>query len=454
MSSESGDSAAPVLAPVGWAVSAPAPTPPRERPAAVVAPRTPGGAVRHVAVVDGLRGIAILLVVLFHYWQLSFWVIPLPGLPQQDNLEFIQSAGYLGVELFFFISAFCLFYPHAKAMFGQGSVPTLKHFYYRRAIKIVPSYLLALLIFGVFFSDLYPVAYKHGVLADLGLHLVFLHDLLPETRSSFDGVLWSLAVEVQFYYVFPLFAKAFRRFSWLTAAAMVVIAVLFRSWARHQPLEDFAQWDSLLPGFLDLFAFGMLAAYLLVWICQRPVAARQLRYAFTVLAVAGFVTLLMMFRWAYDVRYDGPPPEVWQSINRQYLGLLFLCITVASTLAIDLWRKLVAHRMLLFLSTISYNLYIWHQAIGRLIRDRHWWTADTPTPMDDPHWRWTYMVVAVTASVIVASLITYGFERPLLQLGVRGAIRAWRVKLAALQGAARQSRPGHLRSGRAPSQHP
>jgi peptidoglycan/LPS O-acetylase OafA/YrhL len=98
-----------------------------------------------------------------------------------------------------------------------------------------------------------------------------------------------------------------------------------------------------------------------------------------------------------------------------------------------MWRKVLANRVLLFLSTISYNLYIWHQAIGRMIRDRHWWKADTPTPMYDPQWRWTYMIVAVTASILVASLITYGFERPLLRRGVRGAIRASLAKLTAVR---------------------
>ncbi len=191
MPTELGDSATPVLDPVESQASAPLPEEPTKGSALVAAPRIPSGAAWHVQVVDGLRGITILLVLLFHYWQLSRWVIPIRGLPQQYNLEFVQYGGYLGVELFFFISAFCLFYPHAKAMFGAGQVPTLKHFYYRRAIKIVPSYLLALFIFGVFFSSLYPVTYKHGVLTDLGLHLTFLHNLLPETRSSFDGVLWA-----------------------------------------------------------------------------------------------------------------------------------------------------------------------------------------------------------------------------------------------------------------------
>lgn len=129
---ELGDSATPVLDPIDPQTSAPPPRPRTEEPA------------RHVQVVDGLRGLAILLVLLFHYWQLSWWVIPIPGLPEQYNLEFVQVAGYLGVELFSFLSAFCLFYPHAKAMFGLGPVPTLKHFYYRRVIKILPSYLLFL----------------------------------------------------------------------------------------------------------------------------------------------------------------------------------------------------------------------------------------------------------------------------------------------------------------------
>jgi peptidoglycan/LPS O-acetylase OafA/YrhL len=159
MPTEPGDSTTPVLDPLDSWSSSSSLKPHTEVPALVAAPRTPGGAARHVQVVDRLRGIAILLVLLFHYWQLSWWTIPIPGLPEQDNLEFVQVAGYLGVELFFFISAFCLFYPHAKAMFGAGPVPTLKHFYYRRAIKIVPSYLLALFVFGVFLSSLSPVTY-------------------------------------------------------------------------------------------------------------------------------------------------------------------------------------------------------------------------------------------------------------------------------------------------------
>jgi len=374
-------------------------------------------AARHIDVVDGLRGLAILLVMAFHYWQLSFWALRMPGV----DLEFVQFAGYLGVELFFFISAFCLFSPHAKAMFGRGAVPTLRHYLDRRAIKILPSYLLVLLLLGVFLPGLYPIGTgAGGVPMDVALHLTFLHNLQLSSRGSFDGVLWSLAVEVQFYCVFPMLARAFRRRPWWTAAAMVAVAVGFRAWARRGPLDGFANVDSQLPAFLDLFALGMLTAYLLTWIAERPAAAQRLRAVFTVGAVAAFGALLTLFHWTNDIRYGGPV-ELWQSVNRQYVGAVLLCLTLGSAFAVPLWRRLVANRVLVFLSTISYNLYLWHQVIGRLIRDRGWWPASTPVPTDDPTWRWSYTMVSVAASVLVATAITYGVERPLLRRGVRGA---------------------------------
>jgi len=188
----------------------------------------------------------------------------------------------------------------------------------------------------------------------------------------------------------------------------------------------FQRWDNMLPGFLDLFAMGMLAAYLVVLIRQRAAAAQRLAPAFTVLALAGFAALLTMFRWAYDLRFDPGQPIVWQSYNRQYLAVLFLCITVASVFAVEVWQKILANRVLVFLSTISYNLYLWHLIIGLLIKKRGWLPADTPDPTHDPRWQAMYTVIAIAVSIVVATVITYAFERPLLRLGVRGSIQAVR----------------------------
>lgn len=372
------------------------------------------GRIPHVATMDGLRGLAIVLVVLFHYWQLSFWIIPLGG---GHTLEPLQFGGFLGVELFFFISGFCLFFPYAA-----GKVPGLGHFWYRRAIKIVPSYLLALFVFAFVLTDIAPSTWVHGKVADLGMHLLFLHNMTAATHGSFDGVMWSLAVEVQFYLLFPLFAWAFRRQPFPTAAVMIGISVAYRAWNRHHSGQDLGLGADMLPAFLDLFAFGMLAATIVVWVRERPLTAQRLRVPFTAVAVVALALVVVLFKWVYAIRVD-TPPGVWQSENRAYLGLLFVALAVASAFAVKPWRAVLSNRVLVFLSTISYNLYLWHQAIGLLIRKHGWWPADTPVPTDDPHWRWSYTLVAITASVIVATLITYLFERPLLRNGVRGTVR-------------------------------
>jgi len=371
---------------------------------------------------DGMRGLAILLVLMYHYWQLSWWSLSVPTPGGSQSLDYIQFSGALGVELFFFISAFCLCYPHAKAMFGLGPVPTLRHFYYRRFIKIVPSYVLALVVFGVGFASMYTSHYEHGRLADFGVHLLFLHNFSPQTLSSFDGVMWSLAVEVQFYYVFPLLAWLFRRWPKSTVAAMAAVAICWRFYARSQSVYSSEQWGNQLPGFFDLFAFGMFAAYLIVWLRQRPNAMRTLRWLMTAMAITAFVLLLAMFHWQTSERWQDYAADSWKSQNRQWLAAIFLFLAVCSAYSIGLWRRVLANPVLTFLSTISYNLYLWHQSVGLIIREHRWWKSTTDPPMNDPHWRWTYMIVAVGASILIATTITYLFERPLLRHGVFGVI--------------------------------
>lgn len=375
--------------------------------------------VEQVAIMDGLRGLAITLVVLFHYWQMSFWALPTSG------LESVQYAGFLGVELFFFISAFCLFLPYAS-----GRAFDLRHFTYRRAIKILPSYLLALFVFGFVITDLYPSTWEHGKLADLGLHLVFLHNVTQETHGSFAGVLWSLAVEVQFYVAFPVLAWFFRRQPLLTAAGMIGASIAYRAWNRGGAGADegLGLWADQLPAFLDLFALGMLAAWLVAWMRRRPEAVQRIRVPLTALAAVAAVLLYLFFDWVTAVRFD-VQPGLWQSENRTLIGGLFLVLAVASAFAIPAWRALLANRVLVFLSTISYNLYIWHQSIGALVKERGWWAADTPVPTDDPAWRWSFTLIGIVVSILVATLITYGFERPFLRNGVKGTLRRARARV-------------------------
>src|SRR3979411_1605332 len=97
-----------------------------------------------IATIDGLRGIAIAAVVWFHLWQISWtWAfVPYTSISFQPLAE----TGFLGVALFFFSVGFLLMLPSAQAHLAGTPQPTLRHFFGRRFLKIVPSYVLAIAV--------------------------------------------------------------------------------------------------------------------------------------------------------------------------------------------------------------------------------------------------------------------------------------------------------------------
>src|ERR1700736_550166 len=165
-----------------------------------------------IATIDGLRGIAIAAVVWFHLWQISWtWaIIPYTNI----SLQPIAEAGFLGVALFFFISGFVLMLPYAQAHLAGTPWPALSHFFGRRFLKIVPSYVLAIAVMIALGYQTY--ATFSAAVKDVGFHLLFIHDWFATTNASIDGVMWSLGVEIQFYVLFPLLVVAFVRRPLLT----------------------------------------------------------------------------------------------------------------------------------------------------------------------------------------------------------------------------------------------
>jgi peptidoglycan/LPS O-acetylase OafA/YrhL len=363
--------------------------------------------------VDGLRGIAILLVVVYHTWLFSWFTPALTLFGHDVPVDIIARSGYLGVELFFVISGFVLFFPHAEFALHGGRAPGVRDFAYKRALKIVPSYALALAATALVGASLFhsPGAFA----AALANHVFFVQNFWNDGFGPVNSVFWSLAIEVQFYLFFPALALAFRRAPVPAAAAMVALALAYR-YATAGCCLTSETVTRQLPAFLDVFACGMLAAYAVVYLRTRFSRLERFRLAFTALAFACIGGILVLMAGADAVTYERAGREHWILTNRTILACLVATLAAASCFAADWWRRSLANPVLVWLSILSYNLYLWHTLLLIWMWHHGVPKAATPNPHDDPHWKVLYIALGWTACLGVSAAVAYFLERPLLAI--------------------------------------
>ena len=377
----------------------------------------------HVDILDGLRGIAIAFVMWFHVWEITWQGAAFTVFGREIDFTFLARMGFVGVEIFFFVSGFCLFWPYARALAERRPMPTVKHFAYRRFIKIVPSYLLALSVLVALGSER-DRSLDDGI-KDVLAHVFFVHTWFQSYFGSIDGVLWSLGVEVQFYLIFPLVVLAFVRWPRATALGLAALAFVWR-YAVEQccatgPYNHFHQLANQLPAYLDLFAIGMFAAWIVAVVLPSVTFTQRVRAIGTLVALAGCAWVVGLIGNVDSVRGMHDYAEHWQVWNRFPFGVALLVVTVGSVAAFPLWHRLFANRVLVFLSVISYNAYIWHQLVARGLLWLKIPPIATTDPHNDPHWQLLALPIYLLAGVAVASVLTYAFERPLLRFRWNGA---------------------------------
>jgi peptidoglycan/LPS O-acetylase OafA/YrhL len=181
------------------------PTRPRS-PAAETQPDVPlPGPGTHSAALDGLRGLAVLLVVVFHIFQVESTPTPTQTLPRL--LYMTTRLGQTGVDLFFVLSGFLI----TGILFDTKGAPRyFRNFYGRRTVRIFPLY------YGVLVVALLVVPRLFGP-RDLGIHPLWLWTYtanLPMSagaEATWFGHFWTLAIEEQFYLVWPAVVFAFGR---------------------------------------------------------------------------------------------------------------------------------------------------------------------------------------------------------------------------------------------------
>jgi peptidoglycan/LPS O-acetylase OafA/YrhL len=365
----------------------------------------------HLLVLDGLRGLAIALVVWFHVWQISWLPADLHFFGKTFNFNVFAEAGFVGVSLFFFISGFVIFYPYARAMVDGAPPPGTRTFYYRRLLKILPSYyfsLVAMTALGFFTFDSPGDAWREFL-----FHATFIFGFFPGMVGAMNGVLWSLAVEMQFYLIFPIICWCAMRRPLATFGTMVVVAIAYRAFVF--PRNDVAFLVDQLPGVLDIFASGMFTAWAYRTLATQNRSVASARGLWTLVGVAGFAGFYFAMEWLFNERYAPHWPMGFWPLGRPLLNVTFVLLALGSLLALPFWQRLVGNPIFVGLSYVSYNLYIWHQIIAQKFyaaKIPGWTTHDEHA---DPAWEIAITIESFAVALLVSWAITAFVEQPLLR---------------------------------------
>jgi peptidoglycan/LPS O-acetylase OafA/YrhL len=312
---------------------------------------------------DGLRGLAILLVVVCHYVanadhaRLGYWPHHfLSGL----------TVGWSGVDLFFVLSGFLI---GGILLDNRNSPRYFQTFYWRRVFRILPVYYLWILIYFVIVGiGVYVIPGSLPVgrqdLAAVPIYILFLQNLIY-SPSPFQWkwfvVTWSLAVEEQFYLFAPLAVRMIpiRRLTLLLIAVVCTAPFLrFAVYAWMPKLSYLAGFAT--PCRADALALGMLAA--IAW--QREEVRKILETRRLVVSGSTLVAFLVVAGLAPT--FVRPAGVVTYTVGYSVLAIFYTCLLLlALSQTNGLAVRLLRLRWLRYLGGISYCVYIVHLTINQ-----------------------------------------------------------------------------------------
>jgi peptidoglycan/LPS O-acetylase OafA/YrhL len=297
---------------------------------------------RYIPQFDGLRGLAILLVLIGHSGFLE-------AVPHAGMLEYTR----FGVDLFFVLSGFLI---TGILLDSKESPHYFRNFYARRVLRIWPLYYLVLFLAFVVAPLLRP-AMRPTASSDWAAFVFYVQNIVFAHRDTYPfalGATWSLAVEEQFYLTWPLLVFLLRKRTLAIVSASLPLVSLFVRLAFHfhgAPL-GFVHFFTLSR--LDAIALGSLAAMWLRAPSCTLAGWRTRAYHFLGIGVAG--TLLA---------------RVLMHRNSSVVGYTFLAIAFTGLLGISLASdarstqlgRALSARWLRYIGKISYGIYLLHYPI-------------------------------------------------------------------------------------------
>jgi peptidoglycan/LPS O-acetylase OafA/YrhL len=322
-----------------------------------------------VPALDGIRGCAILFVIAFHAHAVFLNPSEIPA-----PLFRLLALGWSGVDLFFVLSGFLI---TGILLDSRGKPGFFRAFYKRRARRILPLYFAYLI---VIFAVCQGAALVFGISnpwrhVSLIPYLTFSMNWMPGpgTDDQWLGHLWSLAVEEQFYLIWPavVWFCPRRRLPWV-CAALAVAALAIRGWpAMIGQTPD--RLYGLTPARMDALAIG---AFVAAGCRDFPEALRRWTRHILPFVIVAFTLAINLNTGVVWV------DPMMRTAGASLFAILYGCaIVLALASPAGVLARLLSSRRLGAIGKYSYGMYVWHAAPFRAVAPMIQRMTGGPTPV-------------------------------------------------------------------------
>lgn len=357
---------------------------------------------------NGIRFVAVFLVLLDH------WLVPI------NPLDFIL--GHIGVVIFFVLSGFLI----SRILFQQvDSLKTnqgltiggiIKRFIFRRSLRIFPIYILLLCIGFLFnissFSDYWPwlVSYTSNI------YIITYSKWL----GNWDH-LWTLAVEEQYYLIFPYFIvfapirKYIFIFSFMFIIGLASRLCYFMIYDFDIIEKNWMIWYVNPISSLDCFGLGGLLAYLYHY--KQHVFQRLLQFNYTIL----FSGLCILFVFIMGKYSQYPHANIWSIIFERLSIAIFSFYLIAHSLGSTKWllSGFFENKIISYLGKISYGIYLYHNFVYNFYHEKGNTLLGLISPilnrfqLDLISFTFLKFFISLFLVIVLASLSWFFIEKPI-----------------------------------------